>query len=133
MFSSTTRGRGIDFYLKDFIVRMRDAHTSMEKDKGKELREESLEKGEPRSQKRGTYVGTIVGGRTLVGRSKRSIKTYGRNAVKSEKVNMSHGGSPLLITQSIPIIFTEQDSNNIVCPHDNALEITLKVTVDKVA
>ena len=63
----------------------------------------------------------IMGGPTLTGDSNRSMKNYSRYSLKSVEVNFNIPIPKKQRVQKVPIMFTEEDEEAVVHPHEDAL------------
>lgn len=116
----------------------RDARKSLEKDKGKRVADSNLDEEVPQESKKGIFVQMIVSGLTLTGDSRRAIKCYNRSLVLVAHIRRGVNFTCEILYRvsrvpdyPIPIIFTEKDAEGIFYPHDDALVISLKLTIGK--
>ncbi|XP_024043205.1 uncharacterized protein LOC127899388 [Citrus sinensis] len=123
-------------YLKEFMADMREARKFLEQNKGKQVANPHPEAEIPQGSKKGVYVRMIAGGPTLAGEFRRAIKRYSKPPIldrPGKEVNFACQNQ-LGVPHHPPfILFTEQDAEDVLYPHDDALVITLKVTTGKVA
>ena len=88
----------------------------------------SLEVGTERDLEREQpTIRVIEGGPTLAGDSNRVRKNYGRYTLTSKEVFFNLPTTKRAKVRQVPIIWTDDDKEGVICPHDDALVI--KVTL----
>ncbi|KAH9715068.1 hypothetical protein KPL71_020894 [Citrus sinensis] len=77
-------------------------------------------------------VRVIAGGPTLAGDSNRSRKNYARYAMTSKEVLLNTPAAKRVRVRQVPIMWTDEDEEGILYPHEDALVIKATVASKKV-
>ncbi|XP_024035493.1 uncharacterized protein LOC127899252 [Citrus sinensis] len=104
------RNRYLDEYVDGISPATESQYT---RDEGVER---SLEREQP-------TVRVIAGGPTLAGDSNRARKNYGRYALTSKEVLFNLPAAKRAKVRQVPIMWTENDEEGILYPHEDALVI----------
>ncbi|KAJ4715162.1 Retrovirus-related Pol polyprotein from transposon opus [Melia azedarach] len=96
------------------------------------------DQGQPGSQvtKDKDFISTISGGPTLAGDSRRARKAHAREpslARHHQEVNFTERSPKLPRVATTPIMFTDEDTRDVVYPHDDAMVVTMKIASKDVA
>ena len=87
-------------------------------------RDEGAERGLEREQ---PTIRVIAGGPTLAGDSNRARKNYGRYAMTSKEVLFNLPAAKKAKVWQVPIMWTDDDEEGILYPHEDALVIKAMV------
>ncbi|KAJ4713136.1 Retrovirus-related Pol polyprotein from transposon 17.6 [Melia azedarach] len=82
------------------------------------------------------FISTISGGPTLAGDSRRVRKTHAKEpslARHHQEVNFTERSPKLPRVATTPIMFTDEDTRDVVYPHDDTMVVTMKIASKDVA
>ncbi|XP_024036872.1 uncharacterized protein LOC127898770 [Citrus sinensis] len=91
-------------------------------------RDEGVERGLEREQ---PTIHVIAGGPTLAGDSNRARKNYGRYAMTGKEVLLNLPAAKRAKVRQVPIMWTKDDEEGILYPHEDALVIKALVASTK--